>query len=57
MRQSSTGVSAFYANYGYHPELVTHNGKGKGEEVPTATERAERIGKIQEEVRGMLALA
>ena len=38
IRQSSTGVSAFYANYGYHPELGTRNGKGKGEEVPTATE-------------------
>ena len=50
-------MSAFYTNYGYHPELAIRKGKGKGEEVPIATERAELIGKIQEEVREMLALA
>ena len=38
MQQSSIEVSAFYTNYSYYLELGARNGKGKGEEVPIATE-------------------
>src|SRR6266480_1724706 len=62
VRQASTGVSAYYANYGFHPELPsTLRAEDvrltKKKDVPAAKEWADKVKEIQTELKTTLKAA
>jgi hypothetical protein len=52
---ASTGMSPFFANYGFHPTLTTH--PTAGQQSPAAGDLVERIAQVQEELSSAMLIA
>jgi len=57
VRQSTTGCSPFYANYGYHPRFTIDLNEFKKHPVPSAYDMAKHLKELHEQLTDLITTA